>query len=114
MNESKEKRRNKRCQCYVPVDGKKNSTFDTTRTIDISKNGVGFMSSRSIPINEKIAIELALTPKSEPVLVLGQVKWVSPVSGANTFRIGMQFAEVLSGSRSRLDKYFSTETETYS
>ncbi len=102
----KDKRKHKRFNCLVPVEGKKGSPFDRTRTLDISKNGIGFISSRSISLNQKIAIEIVLDPQSEPVLVVGQVRWIQPVQGRNRFRVGMDFSEVVQGSRSRLAKYF--------
>ena len=104
-----EKRKNKRYICQVPVDGKQGSTFDSSQTIDISRDGIGFISPHTIPLNEKIAVEIALTPDSEPVLVLGIVKWVRKITDAEQYRIGMSFLEVLSGSQRQLGKYLQAD-----
>ena len=104
-----EKRKNKRYQCHVPVDSKQGSSFDSSQTIDISRDGIGFISPHAIPLHEKIAVEIALTPDSDPVLVLGMVKWVCKITDSDQYRIGMSFLEVLSGSPRRLGKYFQAD-----
>ena len=100
------KRKDARIACLVPVVGKKDGIFGQTRTIDISKRGLGFISKRKVPINKKIAIELDLSTDEEPVLVIGQVKWVCPFSKTDHYRIGVYFKDVLKESKPRLDKYF--------
>ena len=109
MKALSEKRKNKRYQCHVPVDSKQGSSFDASQTIDISRDGIGFISPHVIPLNEKIAVEIALTPDSDPVLVLGMVKWVRKITDSDQYRIGMSFLEVLSGSPRRLGKYFQAD-----
>ena len=109
MKALSEKRKNKRYQCHVPVDSMQGSSFDASQTIDISRDGIGFISPHTIPLNEKIAVEIALTPDSDPVLVLGIVKWVRKITDAEQYRIGMSFLEVLSGSPRRLGSYFKAE-----
>ena len=98
------KRKNERFTCYVPVEGKTGTAFESSQTVDISKGGIGFISHKEIPLNKKIAIEIALAPEGESVLVIGQVAWIRQLS--NLYRIGMRFANVISGSQSRLDSYF--------
>ena len=98
------KRSSERLACTVPVDGKKGSTFAGLNTIDVSKDGIGFLSDHDVPLNEKIAIELALSPDEDPVLVLGVVKWVHPISSTDQFRVGLKFEMVLSGSQQGLDE----------
>ena len=103
---AKNKRTEPRRDCYVPVEGKPGSTFDQTQTVDISRNGIGFVSPHPHQINEKVAIEIQLKPNAEPVLVLGVVKWVRKLSDSENYRVGLNFAEVLSGSQTRLDRHF--------
>ncbi len=107
MRKKQEKRKEERFECFVPVEGKEGTSFDSTQTIDISKNGIGFISSKSVPLDKKIAVELVLNPPSDPLVVLGQVKWVRQISDSENYRVGMWFSEVLSGSSSRLVKYLS-------
>ena len=102
----KNKRKDNRASCLVPVVGQKNGIFGQTRTVDISKRGLGFISRCRVPINKKIAIELDLSNDGEPVLVIGQVKWVRPLSKTDHYRIGVYFEDVLKESKPRLDKYF--------
>ena len=103
---AKNKRTEPRRDCYVPVEGKPGSTFDQTQTVDISRNGIGFVSPHPHQINEKVAIEIQLKPDTEPVLVLGVVKWVRKLSDSDQYRVGLNFEEVLSGSKTRLRGYF--------
>ena len=105
MKVSSNKRSESRFDCAVPVEGKKGSAFDDTRTVDISRHGIGFISPYFHEINEKVAIELQLKPDAQPILVVGVVKWVRKISDSDQYRVGLNFAEVLSGAQSRLDKY---------
>jgi c-di-GMP-binding flagellar brake protein YcgR len=103
MNNPEDKRKARRFNCLVPVDGKSGSLFSSTKTIDISKDGIGFISNHTIPLHEKIAIELALSPEAEPVLVIGEVKWVRKITDSDQFRVGLTFSDVIDGSRDELD-----------
>ena len=104
MNQCENKRKSPRFDCYVPVDGKEGSVFSSTKTVDISRDGIGFISSHAVPLNERIAIELALKPDAEPVLVIGQVKWVRKVSDSDQYRIGLTFSDIIDGSKDFLNE----------
>ena len=103
----KNQRKNKRVQCMVPVDGKEGGVFDNLRTLDISKGGIGFVSQKDIPLNEKIAIELDIEKDQNPIFAVGKVQWVVRMPDSESFRIGMTFDDVFQGSKTRLNKYFS-------
>lgn len=98
-----------RYNCLVPVEGKEGSEFDRTKTLDISRHGIGFLSSHPIGINQKIALEIVLKPNTEPVMVIGVVKWVRKLEVSDQYRIGMVFSEIISGSGTRLDKYLTSK-----
>ena len=100
------KRRAPRVNCIVPVDSKQGSLFDQLQTIDISRGGLGFVSHQRIPINKRIAIELDLFDETEPVVVIGRVRWVKTIGKSENYRIGLAFEEVISGSQSRINQYF--------
>jgi len=100
------KRKTKRYDCLVPIESKKGTVFENSQTLDISKGGLGFVSESKIPLNKKIAVEVDLTPEGDPVLVIGAVKWVIPLPNSDSFRVGLSFGNVLSGSRTRLENYF--------
>ncbi len=87
-----EKRRAKRYICQVPVECKKGSSFDSSQTFDISKGGLGLISSKPIPRHTKMIVEIAMSPKSDPVLAVGQVKWVRKIPVSNNYRLGMHFS----------------------
>ena len=107
MENKSEKRKSTRYQCSVPVESKEGTSFSQTQTVDISKTGIGFISSQVISVAEKIPIEIAFTPNGEAVLVMGEVKWIRPLSGSKKYRVGMTFTDVLQGTKSRLQQYFS-------
>src|SRR3984885_7645827 len=90
-----------RYNCFVPVEGKEGSAFDQTKTLDISRHGIGFLSSHPIAINQKIALEIVLKPNTEPIMVIGVVKWSRKIGDSDQYRIGMVFSEVISGSPTR-------------
>ena len=103
------KRKSQRIHCAVPVDGKKDSVFAKTQTVDFSKGGIGLISSRKIPINKKIAVELDLEPQEDPVLAIGRVKWVRSIADSDNYRIGLIFSEVRRGSKTQLNQYFKNK-----
>lgn len=105
MPSTANKRREARRDCAVPVESK-SSSFDNSQTIDISRHGIGFISSHPHSLNEKIAVEIQLKPDTDPVLVIGTVKWVRRLSDSEQYRVGLTYDEIISGSSRRLDRYF--------
>jgi len=106
MSNNSNNRMKVRNNCFVPVEGKIDSIFDQTQTVDISCHGIGLISPCSHDINEKIAIEIQLEPNTNPVLVVGIVKWIRRLPGPEQYRIGMSYDGISSGSQRRLDRYF--------
>jgi hypothetical protein len=107
MPKQDHKRKDARFDCLVPIDGKKGSLFDDSLTVDISKGGMGFVSTHEIPVDQKIPIQLDLGENEEPILVVGRVQWNRPIEGTGHYRIGVVFESVIQGSKSRLKKYFA-------
>ena len=102
INET-DKRKCRRFDCTVPVDGKEGALFSSTRTFDISRDGIGFVSHYPAKLNEKVAIELVLKPDTEPVLVVGEVKWVNRIAKSDQYRVGLTFADIIDGKRADID-----------
>jgi hypothetical protein len=109
MSTATNQRSESRHGCSVPVEGKEGSLFDRTKTLDISRHGIGLISSQSVGVNQKIALEIVLKPNTEPIMVIGVVKWVRRIGDSDQYRVGMAFSEVISGSSSRLDKYLTSK-----
>jgi hypothetical protein len=109
MSPSVNQRSETRYNCLVPIEGKQGSEFDQTTTLDISKHGIGLISPRPITINQKIALEIVLKANTEPVMVIGVVKWVRKLGVTDQYRIGMVFSEIISGSSTRLNKYLTSK-----
>ena len=107
MTEVEEKRKAKRFNCRVPVMCKKGTAFDNSQTIDISKAGVGLVSNKFIPVDTRMILEIALSPHSDPVLALGQVRWARRIPVSDTYRIGMHFADIAGAARSQINNAFS-------
>jgi PilZ domain len=108
MSKVSNERSEVRYNCLVPIEGKEGSQFDQTRTQDISRHGIGLISSQNVAVNQKIALEIVLKPNAEPVMVIGVVKWVRKLGNSDQYRVGMAFSEVISGSPGRLDKYLTS------
>jgi Tfp pilus assembly protein PilZ len=102
----KDKRRNFRFSCLVPVEGKTGGLFDYAKAVDFSRGGLGFISRQRISLDREIAIELDLSQEGEPALVIGKVRWVDKIVNSDNFRIGVSFENILQGSKSRLEEYF--------
>lgn len=108
MTSVSNKRAETRHDCFVPVESKEATSFDNTLTVDISRHGIGFISSHPHSLNEKIAIEIQLKPDTDPILVIGTVKWVRRLSDSEQYRVGLIYDQVVSGSPRRLDRYFQS------
>ncbi len=108
MKNNDNKRKIPRQGCRVPVEGKKDSLFESLETVDISKNGLGFISTHRIPVNKKIPIEINLSEDEDPVLVVGKVEWNRVIKGTDNYRIGVSFDSIMRGSKSRLLQYFKS------
>lgn len=94
MKKMDNKRENIRKRCFVPIDGKKDSLYDNLFTIDIGEGGIGFISSKLIPVDEKIVMEIDYGIDREPVLVEGQVKWIRKMEDCNNYRLGLKFNKI--------------------
>ncbi|MFH0754558.1 MAG: PilZ domain-containing protein [Candidatus Omnitrophota bacterium] len=108
MQNQSDKRKTRRFDCNVPVNGKEDALFSRSKTFDISRDGIGFISDHAIALKERVAIELALKPDTEPVLVIGEVKWVRKLADSEQYRIGLTFADVIDGSREDIDQTLNT------
>ena len=100
--EMPEKRKNQRRTCLVPVQGKEGGPFTSSATIDLSEGGLGLILKSPLAINQEIPIELDLGDQKEPLLVIGKVQWVKPISGSHNYRVGVAFKKILQGSKSQL------------
>ncbi len=94
-------------ECLVPVEGKKGSAFGEAATLDFSQGGLGFLSSKEIPLHKEVTIALDLAMEKDPVFVVGKVKWIKPVSDSDNFRVGLSFKNFLKGSKQELSRYFN-------
>ena len=99
------KRKNPRHTCTVPVDGKQGGPFDSSKTVDFSQGGLGLISSRRLPVDKEIAIQLDLSEEGHSALVVGKVQWVNPIAQTNNFRVGVVFKDMLQGSRTNVKDY---------
>ena len=98
MGKDPNQRKTIRQKCHVPVDAKAGTVFDRSKTLDISQGGIGFLGRGAIPLRKKIAIEIQLTPDSDPILAWGQVCWSRRQINSQLYRFGLKFSKFLSGS----------------
>lgn len=98
------KRKNMRYDCIVPVEGKRGSAFSGSQTVDISRSGAGLIVSKPIPVNTKMAVQLDLTEDGEPIIAIGEVRWVTQLPDSNAYRVGLSF-EIPSDSKSRVNSF---------
>lgn len=106
MVKNANQRKSKRLSCTVPVDSKAGGPFDNTCTLDFSRGGLGFLSSKKIPLNKEITIEIDIEDEGHSVFVVGRVKWVKSLPDSKGYRIGISFENILRGSKTRLHEYF--------
>ena len=66
--------------------------------IDISKSGMGFITTLSVMLHETVRVKVKIP--GEPVLKLqGEVRWVADSDNVNEKRIGVQFMPFGNGRR---------------
>ena len=65
------------------------------KTMDVSQNGIGFISDRKISVDDRIAVEVEYREDADSVLKLGRVKWVTRIPGSDCYRFGMQLTKSL-------------------
>lgn len=106
MEKQFNKRKYFRSGCQVPVEGKSGDVFDRLQTVDFSKRGLGLLSVSEVPVGKIMAIELNLNEYEDPVLVVGKITWCRFDAGDDKFRVGVEFIDVLRGSKGHLDQYF--------
>ena len=106
MEKIANKRKNKRLDCNVPIEGQDTGAFAHVKTVDLSKGGLGLVSQAAIPLHKEIAVEIDLGEYQDPVLVRGKVKWVAPIKNSHNFRVGLAFEDFLSGSKTQFAKHF--------
>jgi c-di-GMP-binding flagellar brake protein YcgR len=102
-----EKRQAPRLDCRVPIMCRRGSAFDRAQTLDISEGGVGLLTRKFIPVDTNLIMEIALSPNSAPVMVLGRVCWVQRFRSADNYRLGMNFTDITADSRNRLTNYLN-------
>ena len=106
MSEFVNKRKSRRTNCFVPIDGKKGGIFDQSQTVDLSKRGIGLISNYKLAIGQEIPIELDFNGDINSVLVLGRVIWSIQDSQIKAYRAGINFVDVLRGSKGKLKQFF--------
>jgi len=102
-----DQRKMKRARCGVPVQGQDKSGFSGSFSVDISRGGLGLLLPSKLSLKQRIAIELDMGLDGDPVLMLGEVRWIRQAPHPQQYRAGIKFIKVLTpGSRSRLAQYF--------
>ncbi|MBM3252121.1 MAG: PilZ domain-containing protein [Candidatus Omnitrophica bacterium] len=103
--DEQERRQFYRDQCQVPVLCKRGALLENSITRDISQSGIGLLVQKFVPKDTNLIMELSLAPKTEPILAVGQVKWIRKVGYGDRYRLGMQFTDLSPGAKNRLSDY---------
>jgi len=81
----------------TPVSIKRSTTFsfiitnyENNELVDLSKSGAGIITSRPLKKGETIKIKVKL-PGEKKLDLKGIIRWINPLNGSKSFRIGMQF-----------------------
>lgn len=103
-----ENRQHFRSSCRVPVLCKRGALLENSLTRDISESGIGLLAQKFVPKDTNLIMEISLSPRSEPVLAVGKVKWIRKVGYGDRYRLGMEFTDIAQSSKSRLSEYLKT------
>ncbi|MBM3255600.1 MAG: PilZ domain-containing protein [Candidatus Omnitrophica bacterium] len=66
-------------------------------TVDISGNGVGFVTKEDLSVNTPLDIWLMIPDQHEPYYVKGEVIWSKQLNGNGQQRVGVHIKEDLMG-----------------
>ncbi len=103
---SQDKRRNARYHCAVPVEAKRGTAFETSRTVDVSKNGAGLIVNKPIRVDSKMAVELQLAADGEPIIAIGRVTWIQQLPSTSLYRVGLAFTDLEDKLKNKIDRFF--------
>jgi hypothetical protein len=59
------------------------------QTLNISANGVGFITKEKLPVNAPLEIWLDIPDHHEPLYIQGEIVWSRPLDSDNLQRIGV-------------------------
>ncbi len=106
MNAQENKRKNKRHHCYVPVEGKRGEPFAGSQTIDISSDGAGLLINSFVQVKSEMPVELDVAPSSDPILTMGEVRWIKRIPNSEQYRVGLYFKDLKQNIKSRINRVF--------
>ena len=104
-----ENRKHSRAGCRVPVLCKRGTLLENSLTKDISQSGIGLLVQKFVPKDTNLILELSLSPKTEPILAVGKVRWIRKVGYGDRYRLGMQFTDISQNSKGKLSEYLKDE-----
>ncbi len=59
--------------------------------VDISCGGIKYQGKKSIKINSEITVKIFIPGERNPLLLLGEVRWLSTEEDKDKFHVGVQF-----------------------
>ena len=68
--------------------------FSETSALDISEGGVRFRADRFLPLNNKLLIEMTLSPGQRPVKSIAKPAWTKAASGFYECEVGVFFVDI--------------------
>ena len=92
--EQQDNRQHERMSCRVPILCKRGTLLENSLTRDISQRGIGLLVQRFVPKDTNLILELSLSPKTEPIMAVGRVKWIRKVGYGDRYRLGMEFTDI--------------------
>ena|SRR3990172_2542195 len=101
----------KRISVRLPVDLEVRFTDDSKeylgRILNISAEGVFLKASRLFESGDILNLSIHLPGRSEPLQVMGSVKWGGSIEGAGltTFGIGVHFENLVPSAREEIDLF---------
>jgi PAS domain S-box-containing protein len=105
-----EKRKDKRHAYQVPVEPiTVDGSLGAAYTLDISRSGMCFVSSRQLKTDGRIGIRLFIPKTKKVLMLLGRVVWIkaiaeTPVQSAK-YQTGIQFVNLQKGQSQALSRY---------
>jgi hypothetical protein len=104
------KRRFNRIELHAPIRFQIRgvSDFDNTVSENISEGGIGFNSTKFIPPETPVMLEVNLL--SRIIHPIGRVCWCQPLPHSDRSRLGVEFMEFDSLERSFLRDYVSMQS----
>lgn len=100
-----DKRESPRIATNIEVRFREKSSFVRSYMLNVNKGGLFLRTDRPLPIDADVVMHVRLPDDEEVMTIQGRVVWINTKSKAFPAGMGIQFTEILSEHRDKIDAF---------